>query len=676
MRNEFRLLFACARARHTEANISAIRHMLAGSIDWALFASNAADHGLAGLVGHSLGRIASDMVPEDIQDAFRINLDQTRDANLTSMEGILEILEVLSNAGIAAIPFKGPLLAIQAYEDPGFRLFREWDFLIRDSEKGHAIRILTNHGYSRKGQLTQGQQKILKRISGRETVFHPESGNPISLRTRLTPLTMAMEPDYAGLWARAQVSTVNQQPVVTMSPEDHLQCLALDGAAHMWRNAEGACDVAALMESRPDLDWNAVLERAQSQRRLRSVLLAARLAHTVGANIPPAVAAVRARITRSIQSSVARIVQGWEQAEHRVATRTRGLSVVRLGIHDSFGRWVDHRIRAFFLPTEYHVSRIAFPGRLNNLFVYGASKFVPHRVMLPVSRWFRGALKRAARLANASTRLRSFAKRAGRSGNIGYECYVITLARLPHKYRDFLASNGSTGLPFRRFEGVDGKRLSLTDAIRMGVIRPNVTGYTEGAIGCAVSHLKLWKQAKETRENILIFEDDAYCRSDVQHQLSKLLENIRDWDIILLGYNTGSILDVKMTEDCNFAGFFSNPNPTAAQLTRFQKTPNRVALMRLNSAFGMCAYLVSPRGAEKLIDALPMDNRPVVIPGLQTIKSGRTTFRCITVDMIMNTLYRDIDAYAVVPPLVIPLHDHATSTTHGPGTSIEAIRSQ
>jgi hypothetical protein len=34
--------------------------------------------------------------------------------------------------------------------------------------------------------------------------------------------------------------------------------------------------------------------------------------------------------------------------------------------------------------------------------------------------------------------------------------------------------------------------------------------------------------------------------------------------------------------------------------------------------------------------------------------------------MIMNTLYREINAYAVVPPLVIPLHDHATSTTHGP----------
>jgi GR25 family glycosyltransferase involved in LPS biosynthesis len=250
---------------------------------------------------------------------------------------------------------------------------------------------------------------------------------------------------------------------------------------------------------------------------------------------------------------------------------------------------------------------------------------------------------------------------------MAYQCYVISLTRLPRKYPGFLARNGATGLDFKRFDGVDGQTLTLAEAIGLGVINPNATGYTQGMIGCAASHLQLWKQARDSGENILIFEDDAYCRWDIQRRLGELLGQAKNWDIILLGYNTNAVLDVRITDNCNFAGFFSNQNPTPAQLGDFQATKDDVTLVRLNNAFGCCSYLVSPRGAGKLIDAFPMDNRLVAIPGNQLIKSGKTTFRCITGDMIMNTLYRNIDAHAVVPPLVIPLHDHAASTTHGSG---------
>jgi GR25 family glycosyltransferase involved in LPS biosynthesis len=660
MRDEFRLLFACARARHTETTISTIRRILAGDVDWALIARNAAQHGLAGLVGHSLSQIAPDMVPEDIQDAFRTNLDQTRDANLRATADILELMEVFANGGVCAFPFKGPLFAVQAYKDPGFRLFAEWDFLVRDSEMDQAIRILRGLGYSRKGQFTPGQREILNRVIGRETVIHPETGTSISLRTRLTPLNMAMDPDYTGLWARAQLSTVNQRRITVMTPEDFFQGLALDGATHMWRDVESICDVAMATESRPDLDWTALLEQARAQGCLKSLLLAAALARQLfDANVPAAVASAAER-TPSIKFSIGRIAARWERSAAKEPTSDSGLLLDRLRIHDGFGRRVRHTMRTLFLPTPYHISRIAFPGPLNNLLVYGASRFVPHRVINPMSRSIRGAIETAT-----SMRFRSTGKKTRRNGDRAYQCYVITLARLPDKYPAFLASNEKTGLEFRRFEGVDGKALSQADAINTGVIRPSITGYTAGAIGCAASHLQLWKQVRNSQDNILILEDDAYCRWDIRDRLDDFLGDTKDWDIILLGYNTGSILDVRISDDCDLAGFFSNQNPTPTQLAKFQRAKDRVTLMRLNNALGSCAYLLSPRGAEKLINAFPMDNRPVVMPGLQMIKSGQTSFRCITSDMIMNTVYRDIGAYAVVPPLVIPRHDHATSTTHG-----------
>jgi GR25 family glycosyltransferase involved in LPS biosynthesis len=41
-----------------------------------------------------------------------------------------------------------------------------------------------------------------------------------------------------------------------------------------------------------------------------------------------------------------------------------------------------------------------------------------------------------------------------------FECHVINLARTPERLEEFLRHNAKTGLPFRRFEAVDGNDLS------------------------------------------------------------------------------------------------------------------------------------------------------------------------------------------------------------------------
>jgi hypothetical protein len=84
--------------------------------------------------------------------------------------------------------------------------------------------------------------------------------------------------------------------------------------------------------------------------------------------------------------------------------------------------------------------------------------------------------------------------------------------------------------------------------------------------------------------------------------------------------------------------------------------------MRLNSAFGLCSYLVSPQGARKLLALFPLDNRPVRIPG-NRIKFGKEDFPCMTLDMTLNTLYRHMNAYVAIPPLALPPNDQAASST-------------
>ena len=246
--------------------------------------------------------------------------------------------------------------------------------------------------------------------------------------------------------------------------------------------------------------------------------------------------------------------------------------------------------------------------------------------------------------------------------DVSYRCYVISLAREQEKRAEFFRRNSETGLPCEVFDAIDGRTIAFDEFVRNGTVKEGTVNYTQGMLGCTSSHRALWAEADRTQQNLLIFEDDVYCRKDIARQIEMLLSELRAWDIVLLGYNTNSVLDFRISGSCNLTGTFSNKAPSVQQLAAYsQETPD-LALMRLNTTFGLCSYLVSPQGARKLLSLFPMDNRPLRIPGIRT-RDGTGVVPCTTVDMMTNTLYAKMNAYVTVPPLALPLNDQATSTT-------------
>jgi GR25 family glycosyltransferase involved in LPS biosynthesis len=245
---------------------------------------------------------------------------------------------------------------------------------------------------------------------------------------------------------------------------------------------------------------------------------------------------------------------------------------------------------------------------------------------------------------------------------IDYETYVISLARQPEKRAAFLERNQRTGLEFRSFDAVDGSTLSKQDWLRFGLLRPGSRLYTEGHVGCAASHRDLWIYAITSHKHLLVFEDDVYCRHDLAPQLAGVLERLPQFELLLLGYNTDAVIDLQGVSPDPMPDIVLNPRPTAEQLAAFARTSDATVAAKLNYAFGTCAYLVSPQGAQKLLTAFPMDNRPVWLPDKKS-GAGLKAFACLTIDMLLNTLYRDMAAYALMPPLALPLNDPVASTT-------------
>ncbi len=392
---ELALLLACSRVRISQEDERAIRLLLQAGIDWTAFARRAIEHGLACLAGKSLASAAPDLVPDDILDAFSALITHASRANTTAFDELTRIIEALRKVGIDAIPLKGPTLAIQAYGDIGLRSFRDMDFLIRDADLKPAVMLLNDLGYDRDQPLTETQIENIQRLNGQDFLFSRATGIVFEPHTRLTPIKMALDIDYAGLWRRAYRTILNGRQFLVLSPEDTFVVLAIHGGKEMWWNLKWPCDIAAFIESHPDLDWTAVMERARAQGCLRMVLLATAMAQKhFQSKIPDAISGAQ-RADPVIDPMVGRVAANWSAEQLTGPPTHKTISWDRFLLHDRNWQRALYVTRTLFLPGPHHVAAIPLPC---GLLGYVPVKLAHDLIALPLWRVWRNGRRKAALL--------------------------------------------------------------------------------------------------------------------------------------------------------------------------------------------------------------------------------------------------------------------------------------
>jgi len=391
---ELRLMLACAQSAPDRQVIATIRGCLLDGIDWTTFVGSVLDHGLTGPVGRTLARIGPDVVPQDILDAFWTHTERTRRQNIARFAELARILDALARQGIDAIPFKGPVAAIQAYGDIGLRAFRDLDFLIHEADLPRALPILADLGYARQKALTPAQLDLIHRLQGQE-IMPPKKGTVIEPHTRLVSMKMGLGIDYSGLFARAQPIDLGGRKVLTFSPEDTLIALAIHGGKELWWRINWVCDVATFIAATPTLDWTTVLERSRVQGCRRMVLLAISLARLFfDAHIPHSIIAAE-RADRRLPKMVRRIATAWRDGRDRPPSH-KVISSDLFYLHDRLAARANYVIRTLFLPGPHHVGWLALPRSLQ--FAYVPLKLVHDLFMLPAWNLYQSARRREQKL--------------------------------------------------------------------------------------------------------------------------------------------------------------------------------------------------------------------------------------------------------------------------------------
>ena len=282
-RVEDELVLLCARTKvdaETSARIKAITSS-PDEVNWDYVYQLARRHSVLPLIYSQLNTTAAANVPLDQLARLKQNYQDNVARNLLLTAELCRILQTFEAAGIEAVPYKGPALAVYAYGNLTLRRFVDLDILVRKADALRAKELLTALGFVCGTPWTSAQQALLLRTQHNLSLSREEGRIVVELHWEVASSLFASSLQAEDFWGRLEALRLNNIAVKSLSAEDLLLSLCVHGSKHLWERLAWICDVAELARTRTYLNWNLVLERAASSGSDRMLLLGLYLAKSL-----------------------------------------------------------------------------------------------------------------------------------------------------------------------------------------------------------------------------------------------------------------------------------------------------------------------------------------------------------------------------------------------------------
>lgn len=207
--------------------------------------------------------------------------------------------------------------------------------------------------------------------------------------------------------------------------------------------------------------------------------------------------------------------------------------------------------------------------------------------------------------------------------------FVINLQKDETKLQEMSLGLAALGIPFQRLAAVQGSEVKRGVSVCSALC-------TNGMLGCFYSHLKAWQLVKDRGlKRALILEDDVKLHPGSVSKIRECMQELPpDWDILYLG--------------CHSCGKSSLHDMGLAAIlgSRVTETRHSANLIRPGLASGTYAYIVSNRGAQKLLRLLPKPSNHV--------------------DLAISSLGSELQLFAIDPPVVTHVYDNSSIASKTP----------
>lgn len=299
---ENELLLRCARIKLDNEHCVQINKIVYQDINWNYLLEIAESNGIVPLLNQNLSLSCPDTIPRAVLDKLRIQFKITILRNQFLADTLLQILNILEDHNIPAIPFKGPVLAASVYSNLSLRQFSDLDILVHRQDLQQVVELLLTYGYDRGIEHTFLMDTHLQAMN----LMHDWGEYPLQSENGLIKLdlhgrlvagdTFDLSSDFNFFWEDLEAVNLQGQSILTFSPENLLLYLCIHGTKDLWKRLCWICDVAETIRVHQKMDWEQLVEKSSALGCEQMLFLGLSLAHNLlSAPLPE-------QITQLIQS--------------------------------------------------------------------------------------------------------------------------------------------------------------------------------------------------------------------------------------------------------------------------------------------------------------------------------------------------------------------------------------
>jgi putative nucleotidyltransferase-like protein len=373
-RPEIELLLCCARTHVGPQVAGRINTLLGGRLDWDYLLRMLLAHGVMPLFHRNVAAVFPETLPKAVIDQTREYFRTHVQRNLFLTGELLRLLRLLTEHGIAALPYKGPVLAASVYGDVSLRDFSDLDILVQKKDILKSRELLISEGYRPRVPLTADQQVARLRSRNRKDfAFISEGSVKVELHWEIAGLAL-FPLEARRLWERVEHLPLGGTTVLNVAAEDLLLILCVHGAKHFFKRVEWICDIAELLAANPAIRWERVIEQATRLRTRRMLFLGLILANQLlDSKIPDQISrrisadretkAIAGRVRRSLFSETDSASEMFKRHSHRISLREGFRDRMRLRAY-YFGDY----FRALVTPNEEDRGVLRLPELLHFLY--------------------------------------------------------------------------------------------------------------------------------------------------------------------------------------------------------------------------------------------------------------------------------------------------------------------
>lgn len=335
--------------------------------DWDRLSELAVRHGLQPLLFAHINQHFRNLLPRGVYAAWWSRQRQLEQRNQAMTQELRSILALLGEHSIPAVPYKGPVLAHDAYGVLALREFGDLDLLLRPEDIRTARKLLESLGYRAEFPLPPTlEDAFLRAREHYHLMLVCDARNlHVELHWR-TDAQFQVEPaDDPAWWQSLPVSDWPLPATRRFVDHELLLMLCLHGSKHRWERLAWLTDIAVWLHRHPAPDWAWMMERAATLCASRRFALALHLLRDVHrADLP-------AEVDQWLQQQgkarrIADVISHeWFEDEQEGAWHRLGAN---LQLYETAGQKIRHVVDVLFRPSLLEWSRWPLPRALYFLY--------------------------------------------------------------------------------------------------------------------------------------------------------------------------------------------------------------------------------------------------------------------------------------------------------------------